>query len=207
MKHVVWTLILSSVVACSSGADDGGDGDGGEGGSTSSTSSTTSSTDTGTNTSTSDLTEEQRLQIFCEKTMLPQCNAWFTSVDQCLQLMRQTASAVCEERWVKETDCLAETQAADWSCTGFGDPQIAGTRCRDEWGFGSFCRMVVTKAECYGAPCQYNADCPGSARCNEATAHCVEPTAECGALPCQYNSDCPDAFTCNDALEQCVVRD
>lgn len=202
MNQLVWLLPLALLVACSSGPDDG-EGNTGEGGSPPSSSSSTSSSSS--SSGGGGLTEAQRLDVYCEKTMLPGCPNWFTSKAQCVDIMGKTSSPVCEEKWVAETDCLGQTQASDWGCSDVGEPAIAGTLCRDQYGFGSYCRITVANPDCYGAACKYHTDCSADAACNDATAHCVMSAAQCGGLPCKYNTDCPTDFQCNDALEQCVL--
>ncbi|MDI1480070.1 hypothetical protein [Polyangium sp. y55x31] len=218
MKQLVWSLPLAFLLACgagtgSSGSDNGEGGGGGEGGSgpgssssTSSSSTSSSSTSSSTSSGPGGLTEMERLQIFCEKTMLAGCPAWFSSTAQCVDIMSKTQSDLCEDKWVAETDCLGKTQAGDWGCNFGGEPEIVGTVCRDEYGFGSYCRIAVATPECYGAACMYDADCPGEMKCNDATEHCLEANAQCGGLPCKYDADCPSAFKCNDALGQCVLN-
>jgi hypothetical protein len=204
VKQLVWSLPLAFLVACGSSTGTGDtDGPSGEGGKASSTTSSTSAASTSTGSS-SGLTEAQRIDVFCEKTLLAQCGNWFTSKDQCVGIMQKTKSEICQAKWEAETDCLGQTQASDWACTGIGEPAIAGTTCRDQYGFGSYCRIAVANPDCYGAACKYDADCSGGANCNDATEHCVKSTAQCGALPCKYDADCSSDFKCNDALGQCV---
>lgn len=207
MKQLVWSLPFAIVVvACgsSSGTSESG-GTSGDGGAASSTSASSGSTSASSSTgSSSGLTEAQRIDVYCEKTLLAQCGAWFTSKAQCAEIMAKTKSEVCQAKWEAETDCLGTTQASDWTCTAFGEPEIAGTTCRDQYGFGSYCRIAVANPDCYGAACKYDADCSGGAGCNDGTEHCVKSTAKCGGLPCKYDADCPSNFKCNDALEQCV---
>ncbi|MDI1436575.1 hypothetical protein [Polyangium sorediatum] len=214
MKQLVWSLPLAFLLACgagtgSSGSDNGEGGSGGEGGNdpgpSSSSTSSSSSSSSSTSSGPSGLTEMDRLQVFCEKTMLAGCPAWFTSTAQCVDIMSKTQTDLCQDKWVAETDCLGKTQAGDWTCNGAGEPEVVGTICRDEYGFGSYCRITVATPACYGAACMYDSDCSGESKCNEATEHCVESSAQCGGLPCKYNADCPSAFKCNDALGQCVL--
>ncbi len=162
MKQLVWSLPLAFLVACGSSTGTGDtDGPSGEGGKASSTTSSTSAASTSTGSS-SGLTEAQRIDVYCEKTLLAQCGNWFTSKDQCVGIMAKTKSEICQAKWEAETDCLGQTQASDWACTGFGEPAIAGTVCRDQYGFGSYCRIAVAKPDCYGAACKYDADCSGA---------------------------------------------
>lgn len=150
------------------------------------------------------MTDAQRVTTFCEKTRLAGCANWFTSQAQCEDAMRRTQAALCEVKWVAETNCLSQTQLSDWVCDAFGEPHIAGTLCRDEYGFGSYCRVSVASPACYSGACQFNSDCPSGMSCNDKTAHCFDTQASCPGLPCKFNADCPSGQTCNNALEQCV---
>lgn len=211
MKQLVWLLPIALLVAaCGSGSDGGDDDDSssGEGGSTSSTSSSSSSASASASSSSgggSGLTEAQRIDVYCEKTLLAGCPNWFMSKAQCVDIMNKTKAPLCEDKWVAETDCLGQTQASDWACTDFGEPAIVGTTCRDQYGFGSYCRIAIANPDCYGAACMYDADCSGEGTCNDGTEHCVQKSAQCGGLPCKYDADCPNNFKCNDALGQCVL--
>ncbi len=150
------------------------------------------------------LTEAERVSIFCTKTLLAHCSQWFSSQTQCVDTMARTQASLCQTKWEAETDCLQITQTSDWVCSALGEPSIANTACRDQYGFGSYCRLAVAKPECYLAACQYAADCPSDYSCNDKTKHCFKLAASCGGLPCTFDSDCPSRFRCNNALEQCV---
>ncbi len=202
MKQIVWSLPLVFLFACGSGDTDGDDATSGQGGGSSM--STASSTAASSSSGGSGLTEAQRLDVWCEKTLLAMCPNWFTSKAQCVDIMSKTQTSHCEERWVAETDCIGQTQASDWGCNFGGEPEIVGTTCHDQYGFGSYCRVAVANPDCYGAACMYDSDCASDAHCNDATGHCVKLSAQCGGLPCKYTTDCTTDFTCNDALGQCV---
>ena len=154
--------------------------------------------------SSTSMTEAQRVAVYCEKTRTANCSQWFTSQQQCVDMLSRTQSALCQTKWEAETDCLGTTQPSDWMCSPFGEPVIASTRCRDEYGFGSYCRLAIANINCFQGACQYNSDCPSDFSCNDKTRHCFKTSASCGGLPCTYNADCPTGFTCNNALEQCV---
>lgn len=202
MKQLVWLLPVPFLfLACGPSSGDGSSGDGGN----TSASSASSGSPASSSSGSSGLTEAQRLDVFCEKTLLPKCPSWFTSKQQCIDIMSKTATPICQDKWVAETDCLGQTQASDWTCSAVGEPAIAGTVCRDQYGFGSYCRVAVADPKCYGAACNYDADCSGTAKCNDGTGHCVDDMAKCGGLPCKYDADCPGSYKCNDALGQCVL--
>lgn len=150
------------------------------------------------------LTEAQRVAVYCEKTRTASCSQWFATQQECVDLVARTQHTLCQAKWEAETDCLGTTQPSDWMCSAFGEPVIASTRCRDQYGFGSYCRLAIANIRCFAGACRYNADCPTGFSCNDKTEHCFDSSAQCGGLPCSYNADCPTGFTCNNALEQCV---
>ena len=154
----------------------------------------------------SGLTDAQRVSIFCSKTLGPHCAQWFATEAQCEDLLGRTMNSLCEAKWEAETDCLATTTASDWTCDAVGQPMIANTRCRDQFGYGSYCRAAVATQSCYGAVCTFSSDCGAGKSCNDATKHCFSQSAKCGGLPCTYSSDCPTGFTCNSAAGQCVKQ-
>jgi len=145
-----------------------------------------------------------RVTAWCQKTLTPQCSAWFTSQAQCEDAMKRTQTTLCEAKWVAETDCLASVSASDWACDATGEPRLATTACRDEYLFGSYCRVSMANAKCNAGACQYDTDCPSGMGCNDKTLHCFQKTASCPGLPCKYDTDCSSGFKCNGALEQCV---